>query len=368
MHRNLIIVKTMLNDKGPFNFMLDTGVNYSIITDPTLADSLSLPRGRPLKLTGAGEGQALEAFATYGVKVKMGSITGVEQSFAVLSEDILRLSNYVGVPIHGMLGYDFFKSFVVEVDFINLSLIVHKPETYRYRGRGTTIPISIEGRKPYVNAISRLENGTEVPVKLILDTGAGHALSLETHSHTDLQLPDKVLRSQLGVGLGGAVNGYIGRTKNFTLGQYTLKNVLTSFPDYDEVGAKTDIPRNGNLGLELLKKFSLVIDYPHESIHLRPNRGFREPFEHDMSGMEILAEGTQFNQYIIYKVNPASPAEEAGLQVGDEIVFIDWKLASSMPVTQMSKLLRSGHNRKLSLMIKRENTIFFTTITLQKQI
>jgi predicted aspartyl protease len=368
VHRNLIIVSTTLNGKGPFNFLLDTGVNFSIITDPSIADSVDLPRGRPLKLTGAGEGSALEAYATYGINVKIGSITGREQAFAVLNEDILRLSNYVGTPVHGMLGYDFFKNLVVEINFPNLTITVHNPETYRYKGRGSTIPIELENRKPYVQATTQLEDGTTLPIKLIVDTGAGHALSLETHSNEALKLPEKVLRSQLGIGLGGVVNGYIGRTQSFTLGNYTLKNVITSFPDYDEVGAKTDIPRNGNLGIDLLKRFTLVIDYPNSVIHLRPNRLFREPFEHDMSGMEIIAEGTNFSQYIIYKVHPASPAEEAGLQIGDEIILIDWKLASSIQVTQMTKLLRSGHKRKLSLMIKRDNVIFFTTITLQKQI
>ncbi|HEX8350256.1 MAG TPA: hypothetical protein VF598_09845, partial [Hymenobacter sp.] len=34
MQRNLIVVSVKLNGKGPYNFLLDTGVNISLITEP----------------------------------------------------------------------------------------------------------------------------------------------------------------------------------------------------------------------------------------------------------------------------------------------------------------------------------------------
>ncbi|MDX5345841.1 MAG: hypothetical protein LPK19_01225, partial [Hymenobacteraceae bacterium] len=36
LHRNLIIIQAYLNNKGPYNFLLDTGVNRCILTDPRL--------------------------------------------------------------------------------------------------------------------------------------------------------------------------------------------------------------------------------------------------------------------------------------------------------------------------------------------
>jgi hypothetical protein len=36
----------MLNGKGPFNFVLDTGVGVSTITDPSLKELLSLQEGK----------------------------------------------------------------------------------------------------------------------------------------------------------------------------------------------------------------------------------------------------------------------------------------------------------------------------------
>src|SRR3954470_20823183 len=52
LHRNLIIVQTKLNGKGPFNFLVDTGVSSSIITDAGLQDSLKFSRGPALEIAG----------------------------------------------------------------------------------------------------------------------------------------------------------------------------------------------------------------------------------------------------------------------------------------------------------------------------
>src|SRR4028118_1253059 len=54
MHRNLIIVPVLLNGKGPFNFVLDTGVGMGLITNPRLIDSLGLTKGPQIQISGAG--------------------------------------------------------------------------------------------------------------------------------------------------------------------------------------------------------------------------------------------------------------------------------------------------------------------------
>jgi len=50
MVREMIIIQLNINDKGPFNFILDTGVGLMLITDPKLVDSLSIPNRRTLRL------------------------------------------------------------------------------------------------------------------------------------------------------------------------------------------------------------------------------------------------------------------------------------------------------------------------------
>ena len=60
--RNLIIIEVFLNGQGPYNFLLDSGVGISLITDPTLIKPLGLRRGANYTVAGAGQEKPLEAF------------------------------------------------------------------------------------------------------------------------------------------------------------------------------------------------------------------------------------------------------------------------------------------------------------------
>jgi hypothetical protein len=368
MHRNLILIKAKINGYGPFSFLLDTGVSNSIITDPSLKDSLQLSQGRNIVLVGAGDGDNLQAFVTYGLTIQMSGITATKHSMAVLSSDILQLSSYVGVPVHGILGYDFFCNMVVDINFHNNTITLHRPLNYKYKGKGVAVPITLEERRPYLKAFSQIDDSIAVPVKLIIDTGAGHALSLETGTHEKITISDPAIRTQLGIGLNGIINGYMGRTKNFTIGRYHIKNVITSFPDFELVAAKNKIPRNGNLGIDMLRRFNIIFDYSRQMMYLTPNKFYKERFEHDMCGIELVAGGENYRQYIIYKIYPDTPAEQAGLLPGDELIAIDSDILKDMEVTAVSKLLRSRHGRRLNILLKRDGELIFTQVMLKRQI
>ena len=182
--RNLIILQVHLNGQGPYNFLLDSGVGISIITDASLIKPLGLRRGIRYTVVGAGEEKPLEAFYSDSVRVMLPGVEAPAMSFLVLSADVLNLSGYVGMPVHGILGYDVFHSFVVQVEPSTAQLWFHAPAAYRSpRGRRwVQMPLDLEGRKSYLTVPVSITDSLTLPLKLILDTGAGHALSLETAS------------------------------------------------------------------------------------------------------------------------------------------------------------------------------------------
>jgi hypothetical protein len=372
LHRNLVIIPVYLNDQGPYNFVLDTGVGNAILTDPSLLEELSLKKEREIKVTGAGSDQAeLKAFIVSGVKVQVDAVTAPNLTMTILSEDVFNLSAYVGLPIYGILGYQFFNSFVVKVDYINLNLTLYKPENFVYRKRfGVKIPFEIDDQKPYLYGMTTLNDSTKIRTRLILDTGAGHALSLEQESHPSIKVPTPAFRTQLGTGLSGTIRGYLGRVQHFELGKFKFKNVLTSFPDHDDVGAKTSsrINRNGNLGNEMLKRFNVLIDYSRSALILKPNSNYRDPFEHDMCGIEIMAVGTDYNRYVITRVEPGSPADEADLQVKDEIVFINTAAAHALTISQIDKILHFKDGYRIIVIIRRNNELQYRFVTLKRRI
>lgn len=371
--RNLIVLEAWLNGKGPYNFLLDTGIGASLITDPHLKQELGLTLGTRFLVAGAGEENPLEAYQVEGVAVRL--LSGVEAPklpFLLLSSDVLNLSGYVGMPIHGLLGSDVFNSFVVEVLPETQEVVLHNPATFRApRGRRwTKLPLDMEGRKSYVNVPVQLTETETLPLRLVLDTGAGHALSLETTSHPRLQLPETRLRTQLGRGLSGNINGYLGRVSALQLGRYRVPTLLCSFPDSSDVAMRVDVPRNGNLGFELLKRFNVIIDYTHNQLLLRPNTTFKDPFEHDMCGFDVLARGPNYREYQIIRVEAGSPADQAGLLPGDEILSVNLVPADFITLNQLSRMLHSADGRQILFIVRRAETgeLHTASVRLKRQI
>lgn len=195
--RNMVVIPVFINQKGPFNFVLDTGVGLMIITDPTLVDSININNRRTLKMYGMGNDIALEAYVTANLDISIAQkFKSEDVSAAILKNDHFGLSNYAGMPIHGLLGYEFFSNLAVKVDFMDSTLTVAKPGKIKPLKRGIILHTNVEGHKPYFTTKALLPGGRLTDKKLLIDLGAGHPLSIE-NSQLQAVLPKKVLSANL---------------------------------------------------------------------------------------------------------------------------------------------------------------------------
>jgi hypothetical protein len=226
--------------------------------------------------------------------------------------------------------------------------------------------MSIESRKPYVKAKVTFPNGSKTTNKLIVDLGAGHPLSLENMVKKH-GLPEKFVAANLGIGLTGPISGFLSRVNELELGKYKIKNVITSFP-VDNTAETVAIPRDGNLGLGILKRFTLIIDYPDSVLYLKPASDLNLPFEHDMSGLEYYGSGDSYNRVFISRVEPGSAADEIGLEKDDEIVLINFKPVKDMTLEQIDALFKSQDGRSLLLDIYHDKKMDRVIITLKRRI
>jgi hypothetical protein len=366
MVRDMMILKLNINNKGPFNFILDSGVGLMLITDPKLVDSINISNKRTIKISGLGEGEDYEAYITSPLNVDIPGLVSYDVAAAILKKDHFGLSNYAGMPVHGLLGYEFFNNLIVKIDFADSTIIVTRPKDIGRFKNGTKIPIVIENRKPYMQINVTFPNGTKTHNKLVLDLGAGHPISLENviKKHG---LPEKFIAANLGVGLTGPINGFISRVKEIEIGRYKIKNVITSFPE-ERINADPSEQRDGNLGIQVLKRFSLVIDYPDSCIYLKAGPNLNAPFEHDMSGLEYYSTGDAYNRVIISRVEPGSAADEIGLEKDDEIIAINFKRVSSMTLEQIDALFKSQDQRSLLLEIFHDKKLDQVIITLKRRV
>ncbi|MNH37985.1 PDZ domain (Also known as DHR or GLGF) [compost metagenome] len=86
-----------------------------------------------------------------------------------------------------------------------------------------------------------------------------------------------------------------------------------------------------------------------------------------MSGLELASDPT-VKRYFISLVQPGSPADQAGLQKDDEIISINLKPVSEMPVSEIDGLLRSKDNRGLLIQYHRKNTTNYVVLTLKRRV
>ena len=373
LHSNLIIVPVMINDSDTLHFILDTGVSNTIITDVSAFQKKPLLLTRKVKLSGAGEGNNLTASIAINNTLNMGGLRAAHHNLVILDEDVLKLSEYVGTPVHGIFGYEIFANFVVNVDFQRRELMIMRPGKYRYRkNKGDRYPITIQDTKAYTDALSVFDGEKIMPLRVVLDTGAGHALLLDrSRSTLAMPMPEKSIRAQLGRGLNGVINGSLGRIQKVRFGRFEMDNILASFPDSMAYGMKlVNMPeRQGNIGCELLRRFNVTFNYPEQYIVMKPiKRLIRESFEHDMSGLELRAKGTGFRNYYVDKILEGSPADMAGLVEGDELLFVNNSSTHELTISDIYKMLQRGEGKEVSMLVRRDGKIIIAQFALKRLI
>ncbi|AYL98207.1 hypothetical protein HYN43_024270 [Mucilaginibacter celer] len=368
LERNLMVIQLKINNKGPFNFILDTGVGLMIITDPKLIDSISIPNKRTLKIPGLGEGEDSEAYVTSNLSVEIPGLVSYDIAAAILKKDVFNLSGYAGMPVHGLLGYEFFNNLAVKISFQDSTVTVCRPKDLKPMRRANKIHMSVEDRKPYVEARVIVPGIAPVKTKLVVDLGAGHPVSIERYVK-NYGLPQKFISSaNLGIGLNGPINGFISRLDEFDLGKFRIKKVLASLPDDDNNQNHLSVKRDGNLGMGILKRFTVIFNYADSAMYLKQAPTFNEPFEHDMSGLEYYAAGNNYDRIIISRVEPGSAGDEIGLERDDEIVAINFKPVAKMTLQEIDELLKSKDDRSLLLDVYHDKRLDKVVLTLKRRI
>lgn len=366
--KNLVIIPIMINGMGPYNFLLDTGVGPFIITDPALIKNFNTDGLRPFKINGVGGGDEIDVLLANNVNVEVGAAAMNNIPTVILKEEIFNFSDYLGVKVHGIIGYYFFNSFVVKINYQTKRLVFEKPGVTK-KFKGTKLNLEFFDEKPYINTKVTTSNLGEINALLIVDCGASHALSLETYQNGVFPVPSKNIDGNLGVGLSGEINGKIGRIEKLKLGNYHLNNLLTSFPNYSDVAAKTTVKnRTGNIGSEILKRFHITFDYQNNAMYLKKNTSFTESFEHDMSGLEIYMASENSNRFFVNRVEVGSPGEKAGFEVGDELMSVNFKDVSLSSLDEITGAFKAVDGQTFIVEIVRKNSVLIKLLRLKRRV
>ncbi len=353
---NFIIVTVLFNNFFPLKFIFDTGAEHTILTKREISDLMSINYTRRFTIMGSDMTSVLIAYLTQNIDLTIGKLKVLNKNILVLDEDYFRFDEYAGIDVHGIMGADLFRRYVVEINYKRRIITLYQPDDFEApEKKFYTLPIEVSRNKPYINVPINYPNGTLLETKLLLDTGASLPVLLYTNTHSQLQLPEKIIRSKLAMGLGGELEGFIGRSQKVTIGEEYLRDVTTYFQELPKAADSLQLnDRDGILGNEILSRFTVIIDYMNSEIHLRPGRKFRKKFKYDRSGILLARAGEKLEQFVIYDIVKGSPADKAGLQIGDIITWCNGWPAIFYSLEGITNKFKKRIGKKIRLKVERD--------------
>ncbi len=324
-----ILVPVRIDKSDWLSFILDSGVRYTQVNAKT-AEGLGVIRKKAMLDVGG----------------------------AILTQADLRapsfsdLESAIGRHVDGILGYDLFRRFAVEIDYREHCIKLRDPQTSDYAGKDL-IAIKVRNGVPIMSGELEFAKGKLIPASLELDTGSTGGLDLYSdwiQANHVMDIAGPTIRDW-GWDTGGEYEQRIARSKTLRLGQLTIRQPIVDFPATARRGSGPK-QAGGQVGGQVLQRFKIVFNYMRGWVILEPQEAFNIPFEWDMSGVLLDAVGADFSTYQVSGVRADSPASDAGLKEGDTLILIDGVPANRQRLLAVEEMFKQ-EGREFSLRIQR---------------
>ena len=366
---NFIILDIGFNGSLPLKFIFDTGAEHTILSKREISDLLQVRYEREFRVKGSDLKTELVAYLARNIQLEIlgKKIIASNEDILVLKEDYFRFEEYAGLAVHGILAGHVFSRYLLKINYQRKVLTLYERGSYKMDREGfESLPLEAFRNKLYINTQAQLQPDSSAPVKLLLDTGAGMPLMLFTNTHPLIQPSVNAIPTNIGMGLGGYLEGFVGRTPGLLLGKFSQKNVLTYFQTVDTAQDLSSLNgRNGLIGNTILSRFQLVIDFQEATLWLKPAKYYQKEFVYDRSGLNIIASGARLNHFSVLNVLPGSPAEEAGIHAGDRILRVGWLAASLRTLEDLQGMLQRKPGKQVKIVIKRDGKVMKKWIVLR---
>jgi hypothetical protein len=397
---NLIFIPINVNG-AELTFLLDTGVSETILFSLENKE-LKLSNVEKVKFSGLGGSLSIDGLKSERNLGKIGNeIVNTSMSLYIIIDEEFNISPHVGIPVNGVIGYHFFKDHPIYIDYASKKITVYenadllKKKTKRFE----EFPITIEKDKPYLYAGVEMTNEKK-DSKLLIDLGNSDAIWLFPTLIKNFVYNRPNIDDFLGRGFNGDIYGKRSRIHNFYLGNFKFEKPLTAMPDEFSIQhVKLVESRKGSVGSEIMRRFTVVFDYPNQKLYLRKNRYFDDPFHFNMSGLDFKQDGLEWQEdklkietqksnmattevykdafqykfslkpiFSIAGVRKDSPAYEAGLKKDDKIISINGERTSDMTLEKIVELMKSNEGRNITMVIERQSVKLTLSFALEDPI
>jgi hypothetical protein len=174
-------------------------------------------------------------------------------------------------PMDGVLGDQFFRLFVVEIDYLTKSINLYDPQSYHYQGKGEKIPLEVGPGHIYIRAPITAAKLAPLTGLFMIDSGSATGLVINSPfvKQNKLLPPSNQTTPFPICGIGGDSRTQIGRLTEIRLGNLKVENPITMFSQAENgVLASNDF--SGSIGNAILRRFKVVFDYSRKLMILEP--------------------------------------------------------------------------------------------------
>ncbi len=364
-----IVMKVSIGNSGPLNFILDTGLRNTIVTELHEGQSIDIAINHERQLQGLGQGLAINSMISYNNVLNIGKLKLNNKTVYVLQDDIFNLSNKTGKKINGLMGFDIFSDHIVEINYTRSRIYFYSPTQFVAPQKYSVVPMIVERQKMFLELSVLETDASKRRIKMLIDTGAELTAWFQTLRPDAINIPEKRMHASIGHGLSGEIKGLLARVPQLCIANYCVKNPIVAFPDSSAIAqAIENTDRDGTIGARLLWRFNTIYDVPNKKFYFAPNARFNAPFKYNIAGIEIVQTNQVFRQYEIVNVWDHSPAEKAGVEIGDIIEEINFTALFDKEIENVRSYFENPANRALKMTVLRNGEKVFLEVDMNKRL
>jgi len=345
---NLIFLPVRVNGSQPSLFELDTTVAFSSMAPSRAAElGLSPAAGNTTDASGLLRNPLVEL---PGVRLPMSALPCFDKQ---------GFDAQIGRHYQGTLGKDFLERVIVEIDYHRQTIRLYDPDTYKYSGKASPVPLTFAGDVPVVHAKFDAR-GKVLDADFVLATDVDDSIVFSSRYEDSHGLVTGHLKTipAFRPEWADSQHNALGRLRQFQVGPKTppVDEPLVVFSQKKEI---VDGHPNvaGIIGGGFLRRFTVILDVPHKQVFLEPHRLYNEYEEADMSGLAIIAGGNNLRRFEVVNVQPGSPAASAKIQVGDVIAGVDDEPAADLNLLALRGLFRQIPHKYKIIIERNDKTI-----------
>jgi hypothetical protein len=337
---------------------LDTGFSALFVIDRAKAVSLGLevtagvptPDGAP---PSKGDGSA-SATVSVG-SIPLGTRTAIIRD---LPDEAPEMECLVGGAM--------LREFMFEIDYGAARLRLFRPEAFTPAAGSIEVPLVFRSNPnvAFVRVEVRFADGSAQQAQLVADTGASYYSAVfagPAAARIRTAVTQTAKTAGQPKGPFGPITLSAARPATLVVGGVAVTQPVVALLESDLGSDGID---DGLLGCGFFRLFTVTFDYQGKRMFLRPTARASEPHLFDASGASFRFDGATF---VVDNVLADSPAADAGLKIGDELIDVDDRSTDNMaPTALRDALSQPGQTRRLRVL--RGDQVMRVSLLLRKRL